>query len=117
MCVRSVQKLPVILLGILIMGCQQPQVLGRSESGVPTSSDPTRTLLMRSPAVASYARSILPNNWAYMLDAEVNGARVVAVWEDRPDHFTRGLTAKITEDHRIYILVTDSHGDESWQER
>jgi len=73
-----------------------------------------RTTLLKSPAVARYVASI-HSPWTYLIDERDAKSVTVAVGEDLPDHFVRGLTAKVTDDGRVYVLRTLPNGNEEWR--
>jgi hypothetical protein len=88
---------------------------GRADSpATKQSDDHVATALLRSSAVQRYISSI-ESKWTYLRDDTIDGGVIVAVGEDREDHFTRGLTAKVMDDGRVFILTTQSDGEEVWK--
>jgi hypothetical protein len=99
----------LLLLLCALGGCRPADPPAESQS-----KDRVQAALVRSPVVRQYVSSI-KSKWRYLPDGTVNGGVIVAVGEDHDDHFTRGLTAKVMDDGRVFILTTQQDGDEVWK--
>src|SRR5579862_10045368 len=69
--------------------------------------------ISKSPSVIAYSRKIA-GSWSCVIDDDESDFVVVAVGEDFPDHFVRGLTAKVLRNGDVYVLQNRG-GDESWR--
>jgi hypothetical protein len=108
-------SLAVLALGVLIV-CGTGGCVGRAEppSIMARPTDDLRGALLSSPAVRKYV-STIQSPWTYLIDGHDGKAVIVAVGEDMPDHFTRGMTVKVSPDGDVYVLRTPASGDEEWR--
>lgn len=69
--------------------------------------------LSTAPTVEQYAHEI-KGKWSWLMDREEDAGVVIAIGEDLPDHFHRGLTAKVLRNGAVFILENND-GDEAWR--
>lgn len=104
----------------LISGCHSPnagQVPVREGDKVARGSGTRVNIseaLGASPTVRAYARSI-HGTYSYMIDDETPLFTEVAVGEDMPDHFVRGLTLRVYKTGEVYVQDEDALGNETWR--
>ena len=84
---------------------------------VPTAHKPDEkwidAALSKAPTVRQYHKNV-GRNFAWLHDGEERDSVVVAIGEDFPDHFTRGLTAKVQRDGTVLIL-DEIDGEDHWR--
>lgn len=79
----------------------------------PFQPDSLRDSLSHAPSVARYITSI-KSNWTFIEDLKTHEYVILAVGENLPDHFTRGLTVKVNKKGEVFVQSTDKDGEETW---
>ncbi|HET6251269.1 MAG TPA: hypothetical protein VFE47_26535 [Tepidisphaeraceae bacterium] len=64
---------------------------------------------LKAPAVVAYSHRI-KTPMAWMTDDEADDYIVLAVGENMPDHFTRGLTVRVHRSGAVYVLEETDNG-------
>jgi len=107
-CAHAAKVIGVLVCAGLMLSCTDRQSVG-GDGGGPWFYP----ALSSAPSVIRYSRQIR-GEWSFLIDHEEVDYVIVAVGEDMPDHFTRGMTAKVLRNGAVYIQE-NNNGDESWR--